>query len=452
MIAKHVPSPKASRGFTDLARYVVNARHGVPPASWERLGAYILDANGEGEKVEFHRVTNCEADDPGWATREIAATQARNTRSKADKSYHLVVSFPEGERPTRAQLEDIEDRLCEAIRFGEHQRISAVHHNTAHYHLHVAINKVHPRTFRNVAPYRDHFRLQEACAELERKHGLTVEPHTLDPQQARARDASARASEFQQWVSQHAREPLLNAKEKAADWQDIHKAAAAFDLVVKPRRAGLAVVHRAMSRLSTKASAVDPGLSMKALTDKLGPYQPPAHEPVRATMSFVRPGSVYDRFIRERDAVAGVRKAAAADLRAAHENRRAYLKEFYGRRFEREQLLHPPGSFLRRESFQTIADQRRAAFREQKHHEAEDWRKLREGVAVPRWETWLQDQAKRGDAEAIKALGTRQKRGVEAGELAQDQRHGQGQGAQQKTAARSPQRRDAHEHDDGLGR
>ncbi len=63
----------------------------------------------EGEKVAWARATNCRTDDPGWAVKEILLTQARNTRSRSDKSYHLVVSFPEGEKPTRTQIEDIED-------------------------------------------------------------------------------------------------------------------------------------------------------------------------------------------------------------------------------------------------------------------------------------------------------------------------------------------------------
>ena len=137
------------------------------PASWTRLNAYILDTEHLGDKVAWARVTNCHTDDPGWAVKEILAIQARNTRSRSDKSYHLVVSFPEGEKPTREQIDDIEDRLCAALGFDEHQRVSAVHQNTDNWHFHVAINKVHPRTFRNVEPFRDHYRLQEACAELE---------------------------------------------------------------------------------------------------------------------------------------------------------------------------------------------------------------------------------------------------------------------------------------------
>ena len=418
MIAKRIPAPKASRGFTDLARYVVNAKSGIDPASWERLGAYVLDENGQGEKVAWARVTNCMSDDPGWATREILATQARNTRSQSDKSYHLVVSFPEGERPTREQMEDIEDRLCEAIGFGEHQRVSAVHRNTDNWHLHIAINKVHPHTFKNPAPYRDHFRLQQACAELEIKHGLTVEPHTLDHQQARGRKARGRAADFEahhggqsfaSWVQEHAREALLDAKESSKDWQDLHRVAAAYDLVVKPRGAGMVIAHKTMNRLAVKASEIDRGLSAKALVKKFGPYEAPNHEPVKSTATYIRPGSLYDQFLHAREAAAAARKAAETALRDRHLEHTAQLKAFYDKRFQREQLIGPHG-FLRRNGFQILAQQRRAAHAERREHEREDRRRLREMHPVPSWKSWLEAEAAKGNAEAEKALGGRQRR------------------------------------------
>ena len=110
------------------------------------LAAYIRDLKAEAPKAERVQVTNCHNPEPGAAVIEIEAAQGQNRRSKADKTYHLVASFPEGERPTDAQLDAIEQRLCDAIGLGEHQRLSALHTDTAHVHLHIAINKVHPET------------------------------------------------------------------------------------------------------------------------------------------------------------------------------------------------------------------------------------------------------------------------------------------------------------------
>ena len=108
MIAKRIMAPKGGAGFGRLGAYVLNARAEVDPASWTRLNAYILDSEHAGEKVAWARVTNCQADDPGWAVKEIVATQAHNSRSRSDKSYHLVVSFPGGEKPSREFWRDLQ--------------------------------------------------------------------------------------------------------------------------------------------------------------------------------------------------------------------------------------------------------------------------------------------------------------------------------------------------------
>lgn len=115
MIAKRIPRRKSSSSPARLIRYMVAAQGGIEPGSWQRTVDYILDnkeATSQGEKVHSYRVTNCGTDDPGDATVQIQATQARNTRSKADKTYHLVFSFPPGEHPPLNILQAIEDELC----------------------------------------------------------------------------------------------------------------------------------------------------------------------------------------------------------------------------------------------------------------------------------------------------------------------------------------------------
>src|SRR5262245_11982455 len=103
MIAKRIQRKRMRKpGESDkrLFAYVVDEKNKGrgDPTRWA-LAEYAVDSAHGGEKVEYHRITNCHSQDIGWATKEILATQARNTRSKTDKSYHLVISFPEGEKP-----------------------------------------------------------------------------------------------------------------------------------------------------------------------------------------------------------------------------------------------------------------------------------------------------------------------------------------------------------------
>jgi hypothetical protein len=404
--------------------YVLNARAEVDPASWTRLNAYILDSGHAGEKVAWARVTNCRTDDPGWAVKEILVTQSRNTRSRSDKGYHLVVSFPEGEKPSRAQMEDIEDQLCAAIGFEAHQRVSAVHQNTDNWHLHVAINKVHPTTFRNAMPVRDHYKLQEACAELEIRHGLTREPHTIDPRQSadrRQRKVRGRVADFESqhggqsfatWVREQAAAALLAAKDSGKGWSELHRVAAGFDLEFKPRGAGLAIAHRNDARLHVKASDVDRGLAMQALTRALGPFTAPDQQgPAEpAWTSYTRPshaGPLYEVFQSERAAALAAKDTAMKALRERHTAYDRQLRDYYRERLRHERLTGLRG-ILRRDSFRHIADQRTRDHTERKAREAEERRQVRAQHMIPTWQGFLEAEAGRGNEAALRTLRARQ--------------------------------------------
>jgi hypothetical protein len=418
MIAKRILSPKGGSGFQRLGAYVLNVRDkdkGADPASWQRLGAYILDAGHGGEKVAWARVSNCASTDAGWAVKEIISTQARNTRSRRDKSYHLVVSFPEGERPTREQVEDIEDRLCDAIGLARHQRVSAIHQNTDNWHLHIAISTVDPTTFRNVAPFRDHFRLQEACAELEIKHGLTVENHTTqrdaaqDRRNGRAADAATREGvpSFLAWVRQEAAPALLAARDAGRGWQGLHRAASVHGLVVKLRGAGLVIGHAKDGRLHIKASDVDRRLSLKALTNTLGAFEPAglAAGAQQAGASYTR-GALYEAYKLDREAATQAKAAATLALREQHQAYAAELASYYRARMKAERATGLRGH-LRRDSFQHIAAKRRQDHAARLAREAEQRRQVREEHRVPKWQEWLQAEATGGNVEAMAALRAR---------------------------------------------
>lgn len=171
---------------------MVAAQGDVDPQSWKRTVDYILDSKDkttQGEKVSSYRVTNCGTDDPGHAALQIQVTQSKNTRSKAEKTYHLVYSFPAGENPPLEVLHAIEDELCTAIGFADHQRVSAVHVDTDHLHVHVAINKVHPTGLQNIEPFYDKKTLMETSELLEIKYGLQRTNHGLqDKTHDNARD------------------------------------------------------------------------------------------------------------------------------------------------------------------------------------------------------------------------------------------------------------------------
>ena len=236
----------------------------------EDLVGYMTNGQGLAERVGAVRITNCQAVDAAWAAAEMKAVQGLNQRARSDKTYHMIISFREGEQPDSAVLQAIEDRLCEALGFGEHQRISVVHHDTDNLHLHVAINKIHPRTYTLHEPYYDHRTRARVCAELEVEFGLQRDPHTAQQSTAAAlaHDLTAHTGvpSLLDWIKTHCQADL----EQAPTW-------AAFQAVLQQndlsfRRRGNGAVFVAGDGTQCKASSVSRALSLPALEARLGPW------------------------------------------------------------------------------------------------------------------------------------------------------------------------------------
>ena len=99
-------------------------------------------------------------DDYELAIQEVADTQALNTRTTQEKTYHLIVSFrPEDEtRLTPEAFKAIEERFAQALGLSEHQRHCGVHVNTENMHMHVPYHPRHPETRAGVGPRRGHLK------------------------------------------------------------------------------------------------------------------------------------------------------------------------------------------------------------------------------------------------------------------------------------------------------
>ena len=212
----------------------------------------------------------------------MAATQALNTRSKKDPSYHLIVSFPAGEQPTGEQLEDIEETICASLGFAEHQRVSAAHYDTENVHLHLAINKIHPKSLNALDPFNDFLSLDQSCRELELKHGL-VQDNRIDKSRpaaskydGRIRDFEAHSGffSFRQWAeSAPVTSELTNIYNNAGSWQEVHSGLAELDVEIRRRGAGLALASL-QSNVCIKASALGSGeWSLAKMEDKFGQFE-----------------------------------------------------------------------------------------------------------------------------------------------------------------------------------
>lgn len=280
MIAKKV-SRQTRDSFGRLARYAADeTKQSELAQSWGGLANYVADTANDGAKVPLQgvRLTNLDGfTDLDAAIREVERTQRRSGASEKDRNYHLIISFPPGEVPTKQQLEDIEDELVQSIGLEDHQRVSAIHTNTDCLHVHVAISKIHPESLKVNTPYRDQPKLMAACKALEIKHGL-IRTHADKVQMpdgtivtGKAADMEAKTGEksLQRWIKENAKDDLMAAK----SWDELHEVAERNGLELKKHGAGFVFVTIGNKAVAVKASDVDRSLSFKKLQERLGPFK-----------------------------------------------------------------------------------------------------------------------------------------------------------------------------------
>ncbi|EFH6694722.1 relaxase/mobilization nuclease domain-containing protein [Escherichia coli] len=532
MIAKRVPRTKATSSTARLVRYMVAAAGDIDPNTWARTADYILDtkeSTHKGEKVDSYRVTNCGTDDPAAAAIAIEAIQAANIRSKADKTYHMVYSFPPGEHPSLEVLHAIEDELCAAIGFADHQRVSAVHKDTDHLHVHVAINKVHPTGLQNIEPYYDKKQLMRACERLEIKfdlqrtnHGIEDKDHdnSRDGQRIRLNPGQRpeqRDSRFRRYLREsgnlsfadepeaktlngmrtlsgcrlvraserspvllprHTRSDLQQRGEerpdsvrrpghgdraatsetggsgrtrvggKAADieaqsgietltgyaarevapalraatsWQELHDAAAEHGLQVRQRGAGLVIGDPDLD-LWAKCSNVGRDLSSKALTDRLGPFEP-TKEQAEAKAARKRyeakprrperpdgpaTSTLFAQYQRERQAAIVGRRQGMDAIKRDSASASAQLRNWS--QTQRMLVKVAAKGAAKKIMYSTIKQQTDAARNANRQNAAARRETLFKQTTMPTWADWLTQQAERGNAEALAVLRDREDR------------------------------------------
>jgi hypothetical protein len=255
------------------------------PDNFTYLAEYIAAAREPGEKLERLWIVNCNAgtepEDLKTALYEVEAVRTLKP-DIAEKTYHFLVSFRPEDRAmlTPDVLKEIEREFADALGFSEHQRVAGTHVNTDHYHMHVAVNKVHPKTLRVHSPFMDYDKREKACRRLEKKYGLVVDRGKA---QASDQDLSPGARDFeartwQQSFESHLKENKADVVAGIADattWREVHEVLAGFDTSLKRRGAGLVFFHLGGHRSATmRASSLDRSCSLKALQDRLGSYEP----------------------------------------------------------------------------------------------------------------------------------------------------------------------------------
>ena len=261
MIVRHQRPSTSGHGFRQLARYI-RGRSADPRATW------FLGANLPGVST---------ANDVELACRLVEAVQAQNTRAGKDRTYHLVISLhPEDRSLDRKELRHVVEHLVDVLGFSGHQYIAARHSDKDHEHVHVAINKIHPESFRIHSPAWDHQKLFAAGRALEAERGLRplrsrARERDELPQRAADYEAQQGVDSFARW----ARETLAPALRTTEihSWDELHRTCSRFGVILRLHGNGL-VFENVERGIRVKASSVGREMSKPRLCKRLGDFQP----------------------------------------------------------------------------------------------------------------------------------------------------------------------------------
>ncbi len=239
-------------------------------SSVRRLVNYLISTQGHEHRVGEVRMTNCGADEPELAAVEMWATQNLNKRAQGDKTYHVVLSFREDERPTPEIMKAVEDEVVTALGFDGHERISVVHEDTDNLHMHLCINKIHPEKLTMREPYYDHKTLAKTCERLEQAYALKEDNHVFRSEAvetaAKSMEMAGDMESLTGWVQRN----FLEDMQKTTSWDELHGLLAERKLVIKERGNGLIVSN---GTIHVKASSIHRGFSKKNLEARLGPFE-----------------------------------------------------------------------------------------------------------------------------------------------------------------------------------
>lgn len=274
---KRVKSKSAH--ITDLTDYIRDPRQ-VNPAE------KILYSGGRGFLCEDHRSQQA----------EMIALASEAVRSKNPVS-HYIMSWREGEHPTAGQMEETVSIFLDELGLSDHQAIYAMHSDTDNFHLHIAVNRVHPESLKVIKPNRgfDIEAAHKAIARIENAQGWLREQNGryqvlengdlgrehLDPD--RPRQPSQRKRDMENKTGEKSAERIAIEEaapiiKRAQSWEQLHRELAAKGMRYEKTGSGATVF---VGDIGVKASSIHRDASFSKMVRRLGDYQsPPLEQPV----------------------------------------------------------------------------------------------------------------------------------------------------------------------------
>ncbi|WP_272689613.1 TraI/MobA(P) family conjugative relaxase [Providencia sp. PROV033] len=282
--------------------------------------------------------TNCFSLATAATEMNMVALQNRHCK---DPVYHVILSWPESERPTPEHIFDCAQHSMKNLGMEGHQYVCAIHDDTDNLHCHLSVNRINPVSYRAASLYNDRFILDRCCREMELKYGwqhvngpYMVNSHgRVVRKKAFYKSAPAAARELEHfgdkeslfsYAVDHCRE-RMNTLLFSGDysWSDVHDILISAGLELRKKGDGLAIYDLTDDKQTPiKASDLHPELTLHAQSEWIGEftrgtvYRHVNHDGHYVLRSAVEIHSEYDSTLHRRDKEARLeRREARAEAR-----------------------------------------------------------------------------------------------------------------------------------------
>jgi len=272
-----------------IVKYISNPK--VQSSKAVRIGNLLdyieADGHAEGQKSEYVGASgNFYSDSQQGQRAEMVALAMEAKRSK-DPVDHWLLSWKEGEQPTRAQCDEAVEILKKNLGMnGSHLAVYALHRNTENYHLHVVLNRVDPVTMRVTDKGWCIDKAHKAIAEIVSVQGWEAESNARyiagnngevtraykerEPQiRSKAQDyENATGEKSSARIAMETAAPILR---DAQSWAQVHEALAQVDMRYELKGSGALVW---VGDQPLKASCIGREFSKSRMEERLGEFQP----------------------------------------------------------------------------------------------------------------------------------------------------------------------------------
>ena len=233
--------PRPGKGFKGLVNYLLRGakklRHDPSRVAW----------------IEMH---NMLLNDPEKAPALMRATASKSRRVKTPV-YHYVISWHERENPSEDLMRQVADVTCGDLGLEDYQRLYIAHHDTAHKHVHIVVNRVHPETGKAWRTNHDYARIEVSLRRQSEALGLEYVPgRHNDPEKFRGKSRRARDPDYQMAKREKKHEPLQQWDKDtveavkpylqkmfngARDWDEIDRGLARAGLALERKGQGVVI-------------------------------------------------------------------------------------------------------------------------------------------------------------------------------------------------------------------